>query len=183
MIEAEFTAMVPEIFGDRLGFAFVFGGFGKGYGGWNHDIDMFVAVDLLPTDDGARFISWYFDLHRRLGLPPDHDYPGELVALDDLDRRLALLESRRIRGVIETQYEYEAILWADALIERKLGVVRGPAITQDGFEHVLERAARLGARWRTEIRAIRSESPEELDRLDLRRLFKGHVRYLKGPGI
>jgi hypothetical protein len=183
-IEAEFRSTVPLIFRDRLGFAFIFGGFGKGYAGWGHDIDMFIAAAGPPADAQIEdFKVWYMDVHRRHDLPPDPIHPGEVVTIDDLHRRLTLLEGRNIRPVIETQYEYEAILWADALIERKLGLLRGPCTSAGDLERTLTRAARLGNRWRSEMLDIRLENPRQLAQLDLRRLFKGYVKYLKQPGV
>lgn len=181
-IGEEFESTVPAIFGEHLGFAFIFGGFGKGYAGWDHDVDMFVCLDRVDHDYRATFARWYLQLHGRFGLPPDLGYPGELVVAKDLDNRLALLERRNIRPIVESLYEYEAILWADGLIEKKLGFVAGPALTEDQVMRFLDRAYALGRRWRVTMEKLRPEPACELAELDLRRLFKGYVKYLKLPG-
>ena len=46
----------------------------------------------------------------------------------------------------------------------------------------LDRAHTLGRRWRATMEELRPEPPCELAKLDLRRLFKGYVKYLKLPG-
>jgi hypothetical protein len=182
-IEEEFADRVPKLFGASLGFAFIFGGFGKGYGGWGHDVDMFVCVTKACDGQARAFHEWYFDLHERTGLPPDIIYPGEIVEIDDLHRRIQLLESRTIRPVIETQYEYEAILWVDALIESKKAFTQGPAVDEGLVNAMLGQAAALNKKWRARMLDIRPETAAEQDKLDLRRLFKGHVAYLKQAGI
>jgi predicted nucleotidyltransferase len=186
-ITRAFPPAVQRIFKDRLCFGFVFGGFGKGYGGPGHDIDMFVAVNELAPSAREEFVSWYIALHEELGLPPDLQYPGELVLLQDLECRIRFLESSHIRPVIESQYEYESILWVDAMSERKLAFVSGPAIDARQLDQLMKRAYSLMLRWRSEVILWRPEPLSDLQKLDLRRLFKGHVSYLKQqplpPGI
>lgn len=182
-IAAHFPEAVSRIFGEKLCLAFVFGGFGKGYGGPGHDIDMFVLLDELVPEARDEFVAWYLEFHARLGLPPDREYPGELVLLDDLEGRIAYLERAEIRPVIESQYEYEAILWVDALSENKLAFVPGTAIDEHRGEQLLKRAYSLMLRWRSQVVLWRPEPISVLRELDLRRLFKGHVRYLKRPSV
>ena len=182
-ITRAFPPAIRRIFEDQLCFGFVFGGFGKGYGGPGHDIDMFVAVNQLAASAQAEFVSWYMALHQELRLPPDLEYPGELVLLGDLERRIRFLEASHIRPVIESQYEYESILWVDALSEEKLAFVSGPGIDMEQLDQLMKRAYSLMLKWRSEVILWRPEPLSELKKLDLRRLFKGHVSYLKRQSL
>lgn len=178
-IADEFPLAIQEIFGSQLCFGFVFGGFGKGYGGPGHDVDMFIVCREVTSATRSAFTRWYLTFHERLGLPADLQYPGEVVLLDDLIARLDYLEQTPIRPVIESLYEYEAILWTDALSEPHLALVEGPAIDPLEADNLMKRAFCLALTWRAEVMRWRPENLAKLVDLDLRRLFRGHITYLK----
>ena len=50
-------------------------------------------------------------------------------------------------------------------------------------DKVFMRCEALNIRWRREMLEIRSDSAEEQAVLDLRRLFKGYIKYEKAPGM
>jgi hypothetical protein len=91
--------------------------------------------------------------------------------------------ARRSRSPNESQYEYESILWVDALSEEKLAFVSGPGIDMGQLDQLMKRAYSLMLRWRSEVILWRPEPLSDLKKLDLRRLFKGHVSYLKRQSL
>jgi predicted nucleotidyltransferase len=168
-IANEFSVVATSIFRNNLLFAFIFGGFAKGYATVHHDIDMFVCVDSYIVDEIERFRAWYLAIHSHFSLPPDDRYPGEIVAKSLLDEKVRFLEGRPLKPEIETLYEYEAILWTDALSGRKLSVV-GDRSALAIFER---RCSRLEELWRSEVSEMLGQpAPELFAHLDLRRLFK-----------
>jgi hypothetical protein len=180
IVESEFRVGIQNIFKDNLIFGLIFGGFGKGYASQNHDIDMFILVNKIDPAQKLEFTDWYFALHDKFGFKPDPIDPGEVAELGDLLNRITLLEASHIRPVIETYYEYEGIVWVDALSEGNRGLT---IVNKDISEEIFRRAKSLNTRWREEILSIRTDPPESLASLDLRRLFKGHIKYLKAQGI
>lgn len=175
-ISQRFEAKVPGLIGQSLVFGFIFGGFAKGYATISHDIDMFICVRHLDADSVSRFRHWYFDIHREFRLTPDLNDPGEVLTLADLEKRIAFLEITPLRKEIETYYEYEAIVWADVMSEAKIAIV-GDVSELAELEF---RCKELAKRWRNEVRAILGvENEDAIANLDLRRLFKKAITYLK----
>lgn len=174
----EFKYTIPKMFAGNLCFAFIFGGFGKGYATDKHDIDMFIVVHHSPNkQEHESFLSWYFDIHRRFALPADDKYPGEIVNLSLLREKMRFLSSREFRLVIPSYYEYEAILWGDALAERKIGFV-GDQVSE--YLELHSMSSQLFRRWRESVYSdfLSQENRIELEKLDLRRLFKkAGIRY------
>lgn len=176
-IICRFEADVPALIGHSLLFGFIFGGFAKGYATWNHDIDMLVCLQEWERDTAERFRQWYLAMHEEFGLPPDHDDPGEVLTIADLVARLSFLERTPLRREIETYYEYESILWADVIAEAKVAIIGDKA----ALESVELRCKALARRWRSEVARMLgvAEDDSELAQLDLRRLFKRVITYLK----
>jgi predicted nucleotidyltransferase len=121
LISDDFKKSIPKIFGDNLVFAFICGGFAKGYANHDHDIDVFICLE--KNDDHAydRYVEWYLDLHKRFGFPPDLDYPGEVVVRERLLSILSVLTNFRIKDFVVTDvWLKKAIIWADMLAGRIL---------------------------------------------------------------
>lgn len=177
-IESLFEENVQSIFGENLCFAFLFGGFGKGYATISHDIDMFIVVHNQPKQAVIdEFHSWYFSLHKEFNLSPDVQFPGEIIVFDYLKEKIDFLSKRRFRQIIPTYYEYEAILWGDALSEKKKGVV----VKHPDFYNLVMTASKIFQEWRKDISQIYLAEYDEayLNTLDLRRLFKkAGIKYL-----
>lgn len=170
-IEQEFLKNIDIIFSEYLCFAFIFGGFGKGYATDTHDIDMFIVVNKdVPKEIISRFHKWYFSVHKQYKLPPDINYPGEIIPLSLLEEKMRFLVNRPFRKTIPTYYEYEAILWADALFENKIGIIsKSPQM-----EELIQIATNVFTSWKKDIyqNYFSQLDKESLDALDLRRLFK-----------
>ena len=177
-IQCEFVKNVTRIFRENLAFAFIFGGFGKGYATTAHDVDMFVCLFTEASKECiSEFRDWYFALHAKYRFPPDYKYPGEVVTLQMITEKALFLQKRCFRQVIETYYEYEAIIWCDALSERKIGLI----VNDDAYYTLKEIADTTFKSWRFQIYRdwLYSEHIDELEKLDLRRLFKkAGIRYM-----
>lgn len=115
-ILSEVKEGLNKIFGDNLFFGFVCGGFSKGYTDKNHDIDVFVCLRDQQTEDmNERYLRWYFDLHRKCGVKPDYDYPGEIMTYNYLVETLNILKTLVLTLKIEDVRTKKAIIWADMI--------------------------------------------------------------------
>lgn len=172
----EFKTVAQQIFKKNLAFGFVFGGFAKGYAIKGQDIDMFICLFDENSDEILRFQQWYFDVHRRFDLAPDVQWPGEITTVSHLKEKLLFLKSVRLRPIIETNYEYEAIVWGDIFCDMK-----GAKIGDLGLLNEMENlCAGLSQKWRKELIAMHP-TPIELEtaKLPLTRLFRRLVKYQK----
>lgn len=96
--ESEFRHAVETIFADRCKAAWLSGSFlYKGAKPGRSDIDVVVVLDertALPADhDTIRriraFVDVYLDLHARLGLDPDLDFPAEYVVPQAIEEAIS----------------------------------------------------------------------------------------------
>lgn len=175
-VYAEVRSAVPEIFGANLAFAFIFGGFAKGYAVRDQDCDIFICLKADHPEQIARFRHWYFDLHDRYGLTPDRNDPGEIMVLDDLVRRLSNLRNIEIRPVIETFDDYETIVWGDVMTDQKAVLLGDTGILAD----CMQICEGLPQAWRRALLQIGGEDlPLEVTKLPTTRLFRRFVKYLK----
>lgn len=178
-IECEFRESVKHIFKKNLCFAFIFGGFGKGYATQNHDIDMFIVLYKLPSKRKIeKFRKWYFNIHEKYLLKPDLKFPGEIIELKYLEEKIEYLLSMEFKKKFETYEEYEAIIFGDALYEKKIGVI----VNGKEFDFLVNKSKKLFNSWKKEIykELLYYLNIDELDSLDLRRLFKKiGVKYLE----
>jgi predicted nucleotidyltransferase len=171
-----FREDVPDIFGENLEFGFVFGGAAKGYAVANQDIDFFICLRCWDERAVERFRRWYFELHAELGLVPDRRDPGEAMTLARLEEKLEFVRAQPLRRVIETYYEYEAIVWADVLTSAKAAVIGDAAM----LERICRRCECLPQRWRRELLGFAGDGVDrEITKLPVTRLFRRYVKYLK----
>lgn len=138
-IQSEFVPIfkekIPAIFKCKLEFAFICGGFSKGYADETHDIDMFICVSGYDRVQVEQFREWYFTIHNYYGLPCDNDNPGEIVQLSKLRTAINLLENFTINKFTVDDYNiYEAIVWADMLSENVIGITGNLALLGT-FQH------------------------------------------------
>ena len=85
---------LQKLFPDSMEFGFTCGGIAGGYATSTHDIDIFCCLNKKITKEKAmEYMTWYKDLHTKHGLPADLDYPGELVLIDDLMKKLELIDN------------------------------------------------------------------------------------------
>jgi len=184
-LSAKFKNAVSEIFSSNLVFAFVFGGFAKGYATSDHDIDMFVCLDHRDAKQEILFRKFYFSIHSSFALPPDHQDPGEVMSLPELRQRLAHMDRISMSPILEDYDVYEGIVWVDCLAGQVLGEVGDIAL----LHQIKFQCSGLVERWRTEILercvgvdTLRLES-EEILKLGFTRLCRRFVTYLqKLPG-
>lgn len=172
----EFRRETPRIFGEDLAFGFIFGGFAKGYAVENQDADMLLCLHRMAEPRLERFREWYFDLHRRYQLTPDRNDPGEVMTPQRLEEKLLYAAATPLRPVIETYYEYEAIVWADVLVGEKAAFIGDLAIL-DAMTRLCDG---LPQRWRGEMLRFHGDVPDpEVAKLPTTRLFRRSVTYLK----
>jgi len=148
-ISEEVKQGLPVIFGENLVFGFVCGGVAKGYADNFHDIDTFTCVHTLmsPETENA-YYTWYFELHRKYDLPPDFDYPGEVVTLERLTRVLQILKTLRLTLKIDEVDTKKAIIWAD-MITGGISGRTGPRL--DILDGIMEEYGHYPAQWKCEV--------------------------------
>ncbi|MFO0826147.1 MAG: nucleotidyltransferase domain-containing protein [Gemmataceae bacterium] len=148
-IFAEVQTTLPQLFRDNLVFGFVCGGVAKGYATRTHDIDLFVVLDTpVNTTVEEEYLRWYFDLHARYQLPPDYDYPGEIVELDRLERTLHLLDDWRLTRVVTSVDLKKAIIWTDMLTG---GIAGHVGTGQDVLDRLIAERKHEPARWKEQL--------------------------------
>lgn len=177
----EFKTKVPQIFGSNLHFAFIFGGFAKDYATTeDHDVDIFICCHEKNTVQEIQFREFYFALHKKYGLTPDHNDPGEIATLDKLQRHLDSLRTLKITPVISSYAAYEAIVWGDIFSSPIKAEVGNLALLSE----IQAQCAHYPQQWRDDILTFLSsrKNPQEMQaihELNVTRLFRRHVIYLK----
>lgn len=130
---------LDEIFGENLLFGFVCGGIANGYADYGHDIDIFVCVDGdVSNDKLEKYYNWYFKLHSQYNLPPDKDYPGEIVSKEKLMKTLGLLNDLDLKLKVTRIDIKEAIIWCDMItggIEAITGSIRELMNIRNSYGH------------------------------------------------
>jgi hypothetical protein len=171
-----FRSEVPALFAETIGFGFVFGGAAKGYAVQNQDIDFFICLREEDTQGTKRFQRWYFDLHEEFGLLPDRSDPGEVMTAARLAQKVEYVRVRPVRPVIETYFEYEALVWADVLSGEKAARIGDLNL----LESFVCKCEALPQRWRKELLSMAGPSVDiEVAKLPTTRLFRRYVKYLK----
>ena len=178
IVDAYGTA-VPAIFGENLVFGFIFGSFAKGYAAPGHDIDMFLCVKHDDTEQREAFQAWYVALHDRLELSPDLQDPGEMTTMERLRWKIDFAERLLIRPRICSYFAYEAVVWTDALSDRKLGVI-GDCNLVDRLER---QCSKIMSTWRGQLFRLAHETKRDFPSdIHTTLLFEALVTYDKlGP--
>lgn len=172
----EFRDVAGKIFGQNLEFGFVVGGAAGGYAVEDQDIDFFICINRHNDVQYKNWLAWYFKLHDKYGLKPDRTDPGEIVERDTLIEKLKFVRHRPLRPVIETFYEYEAIVWGDMLTGNKAAMVG----SLEKLNLILEIVEDLPQRWRIQIlKMIGNKVSLETAKLSTTRLFRHAITYLK----
>lgn len=177
---------IPIIFGDSLAFAFVVGGFAKGYAVSDQDIDMFICVYDLDETKIKKYHDFYFNLHSEFNLVPDRGKPGEVMTLGRLFQKIALVNHRKLRAKIESYYEYEGLLWTEMITGAKSAMIGNLEV----LSKVEAECELLPQKWRKEIYELMGDKIDiETAKLPIQRLMKvarrlGYMEYLKeGKGV
>lgn len=146
---------LSRIFGNNLLFGFVCGGFSKGYADKEHDIDIFVCLRRRETEkEYEEYLRWYFALHKKYGVKPDYDYPGEIVTHDYLVETLSILKTLILTLEIKEVKTKKAIIWADMITSKTAGHVG----THPELLHELKREyEKYPEKWKQEVLALVSE--------------------------
>ncbi|MBU4338949.1 hypothetical protein KKB43_00845 [Patescibacteria group bacterium] len=154
-ILSEVQSGLNEIFGDNLLFGFVCGGFSKGYADKEHDIDTFVCLRQQKTEkEYEEYLRWYFALHKKYGVNPDYDYPGEVVTYDYLIETLSILKTLVLTLEIKEVKTKKAIIWADMITSKTAGHVG----TRLELLHKLKcEYGKYPDKWKQEVLAMVSE--------------------------
>lgn len=159
-IKKDFMYGVCKIFGDNLAFGFICGGFAKGFWDNNHDIDTFVCVKKPIGEETAKtYLEWYYDLHKKYNFPPDDDYPGEIIELDTLKTKLKLLHTLKLELKVNDIDTREAILWADMLVGKKMGLVCN---NRKVFDTLQDEYANYPEKWKKEVLLLISEKDSQI---------------------
>jgi len=154
-IRRDFMNGVCKIFGDNLAFGFICGGFAKGFWDNDHDIDTFICVKKPINKETAKaYLEWYYNLHRKHNFPPDDDYPGEIVELDVLQKKLKLLYTLKLDLKVTDINIREAILWADMLVGKKMGLL---CTIPEVCNALQKEFVCYPEKWKTEVLSLISE--------------------------
>lgn len=155
-ILAEVKVKLNEIFKDTMVFGFVCGGFSKGYADETHDVDIFVCtIGEISEEMEKTYLTWYFDLHKRFGITPDYDYPGEIVTFEKLTTTLKRLETLQLTLKIDDVLTKKAIIWAD-MITSKTAAETGAGVQE--LYALKDTYARYPEKWKKEVLALIPES-------------------------
>lgn len=177
---AEVQEGVARIFGDNLVFGFVCGGVAKGYADTSHDIDLVVCTNS-PADEATMnsYYDWYFDLHQRHNLPPDYDYPGEVITCQQFTDTLKLLTDLELTLQISEVRVKKAIIWGDMIT----GGIDGKVGNIELIDQIIETYKNEPARWKEQVLAL--IPPEErANWVDVNHtlLMERFMRYPKNDG-
>lgn len=185
-ILSRFRYDIPPLFGTNLAFAFVAGGFAKGYAVEDQDIDMFICVRKYDEDQVKSFNEYYIKLHEEFDLVPDMSKPGELMTLGRLAQKIALVNARKLRPIIESYYEYEGLLWTEMLT----GVRAAQIGDMNLLNQFVELCETLPQKWRHDVYNLIGENIDiNIAKLPIHRLIKfarqnGYITYKKyGKGV
>jgi hypothetical protein len=171
-----FSREAPSFFGENLLFGFVFGGFAKGYATTDHDLDCFICLKSYDESQVANFHEWYFSLHAEYDLAPDIEMPGSIMDQRHLSEKLNFATTNPLKPTIESNYEKQAIVWADIMLGEKACKI-GNFAELNSFEHTVRG---LNQRWRKELITILGDEVDlETTKLPITRLFRKSVKYLK----
>lgn len=159
LVQQEFVVGVKEVFNDNLTFAFICGGFAKGYWDKNHDIDMFICVDS-PIDQywAKKYLKWHLDLHKKYGFPADEDYPGEIVVKDQLANSLKKLPKLKLQLRVDDLSVKEAIIWADMLVGEKAALIGN---NLEYYRQLESEYCMYPEKWKKEVLALISDKEKE----------------------
>lgn len=154
-IRKDFMNGACKIFGNNLAFGFICGGFAKGFWDNNHDIDIFICVRKpISKETAKKYLKWYYHLHKKHHFPPDDDYPGEIVELDVLQKKLKLLHALKLTLKVIDINIREAILWADMLVGEKMGLLCN---TPQVFSTLQREYENYPEKWKSEVLLLVSE--------------------------
>lgn len=153
---AEVQEGAARIFDKNLVFGFVCGGVAKGYADDSHDIDVVVCTDYpMDEETTGRYYDWYFNLHERYTLPPDYDYPGEVVTYQQFADTLELLRGLELSLHVTDVKVKKAIIWGDMIT----GGIAGKTGRTDLIDEIIEKYKDEPARWKEQVLAL--ITPEE----------------------
>lgn len=116
IILPSFKNIIKEIFKDELIFAFICGGVAKNRANKNSDIDIFICVkNKEKRNMRSEFLKFYKQLHKVNCLKCDNLFPGEIMGLDNLDRKIKLVKKVKPTLTIKNKKIYDGIVWAGML--------------------------------------------------------------------
>lgn len=177
IMATQFQEVVPQIFGDQLVFAYIFGSFAIGKDRRCSDIDTLVCVHNRQTDHVERYLEWLFQIHELFGRIIDFKYPTEIVAFADLQAAVNRLVSMELSALRNEPTKYDAMVWCHSLFQPWVGAITPENIPESwkeffpthssrllhSFLESLERAITTGAdisRLRPELYEIPRKEPE-----------------------
>lgn len=112
----EFIKKVPRIFGNNILFGFICGSLASQYRKTYEDIDMFVCLKRKPTKiQKKEFKHWYIQIHKKYSLFSDKEFPGEVMTLAMLKKRLALAPKWKPKMKIASLSMYDSLTWTDMI--------------------------------------------------------------------
>lgn len=145
----EVSGKINTIFGDTIVFAFVCGGFAKGYADQNHDVDIFVCTkEKIDPSVERIYLDWYFKLHQRYRLKADYNYPGEIIIYENLIQTLNILKGLQLSLTISDVPTKKAIIWAD-MITGVTAAEIGPGL--DLLAKLKKEYAHYPEKWKQEV--------------------------------
>lgn len=122
----EFQEIVQKVFGESLGFGFVFGSAAKGKlkvkGDHCDDLDTFICLNNNNPEAIAIYHQEIKKLHHKYNLEVDDIFPAEIMTLEELKNSIerANKQSVSIHDLIKGEM-YDDLFWVHALTDKKIG--------------------------------------------------------------
>ena len=175
----EVKIKLNEIFGGQMLFCFVCGGFSKGYADENHDVDIVVCLSKEATREMAdKYLQWYFDLHNRYGIKPDHNHPGLVVTQKELLDTLEILKTLKLTLKINDVKTMEAIIWADMIASQTAAETGSDLALLYRLKNELQK---YPEHWKQEVLSLISEEERNVWKDKSQLLIMEHfMQYPKG---
>lgn len=114
-IRKEFKKNVSHIFKNNLVFGFICGSFARERSHVINDLDFFICVKKNNINNNYKFKKWYYKIHKKYGLKPDKIFPGELMSINILLRKLEKIEKINTPKIIKKNDLYDGIVWSGML--------------------------------------------------------------------
>jgi predicted nucleotidyltransferase len=130
----QFQEAVPQIFGDQLVFAYIFGSFAIEKDKRYSDIDTLVCVHNKQADHLEQYLEWLFQVHELFGRIIDFKYPTEIVAFAELRAAINRLATIELSAIQNEVAKYDAMVWCHSLSQPWVGAIASENIPEDWKE-------------------------------------------------
>jgi len=114
-----FKDKIIEVFEENLIVSFVFGSYAKFEESQTSDIDVFIGVKNVDETQVNNFRKWYFETHYMFGLVPDFQFPGEIIAVENLYDIIRTANSVTLQLCNDADV-YNVVFFTQILLDKKI---------------------------------------------------------------